>query len=91
MLVNGLMIEVFRKEERGKSNLRLNRIDVENDYPSIYEYFLEHREKLVKRGDKGDYWTNLRNCDYVYQFDEAKIIYVYTAKIITSIMTQKVK
>ena len=80
MLVNGLMIEVFRKEERGKSNLRLNRIDVENDYPSIYEYFLEHREKLVKRGDKGDYWTNLRNCDYVYQFDEAKIIYVYTAK-----------
>lgn len=39
MLVNGLMIEVFRKEERGKSNLRLNRIDVENDYPSIYEYF----------------------------------------------------
>lgn len=80
MPVNGLLIEIHRKEERSKSSLRLNRIDVENDYPSIYNYFLLHKEKLTKRGDQGEHWTNLRNCDYVYQFDEIKIMYVYTAK-----------
>jgi hypothetical protein len=33
------------------------------------------REQLQKRSDKGDHWTNLRNCAYVNDFKLPKIIY----------------
>ena len=77
---NGRLIEIFRKEKRGKSNIRINRIDVKNDYPAVYNYFLKHKDKLMNRNDKGEDWTNLRNCDYIYEFYEPKIIYLHTAK-----------
>jgi adenine-specific DNA-methyltransferase len=73
-------IEVFRKEQVGTTIFRINRVDVENDYPAIFEYMNTHFSKLQNREDKGKHWTNLRNCDYIYEFDKPKIAYVYTAK-----------
>ena len=50
-------------------------IDVKNNYPVIYDHFMKFREKLIRRQDKGDHWTNLRNCAYIEEFDKPKIIY----------------
>jgi len=48
-------------------------IDVEKDYPAIFEYLCQFKEQLEKRNDKGDHWTNLRNCAYIEDFGKPKI------------------
>lgn len=50
------------------------RIDIEF-YPKIKEYLDTYYEKLDKRSDKGATPYNLRNCAYIKQFSEEKIIY----------------
>ena len=50
-------------------------IDVENDYPAIFEWFKSHEKKMAKRYDKGDHWTNLRNLAYLEEFDRPKLLY----------------
>ena len=49
--------------------------NIENEYPSLFNYFLKFKEPLQKRGDKGKYWYNLRPCAYDEKFKEEKIIY----------------
>jgi hypothetical protein len=49
------------------------RVDIEKNYPSIYEYLLTYKSELEKRQDQGDHWSNLRNCAYVEDFDKLKI------------------
>lgn len=51
------------------------RIDVEKDYPTIYEYLKTFRNQLMTRQDKGDHWTNLRNCAYLQELEKEKIIF----------------
>lgn len=46
-----------------------------NDYPSIYDHLKKFSPKIEKRSDRGNHWTNLRNCAYLDQFDNKKIIY----------------
>lgn len=53
----------------------LDKIEVEKDYPAIYEHLKQYEENLIKRQDKGDHWTNLRNCAYINEFELPKIIY----------------
>ena len=50
-------------------------VDVKNNYPSIYNWFLKYEQELSKRQDKGNDWTNLRNCAYLKEFKEPKIMY----------------
>ena len=50
-------------------------INVKKDYPAIYEHLSMFKEKLMLRQDKGDDWTNLRNCAYIEEFEKPKIIY----------------
>jgi hypothetical protein len=57
-----------------KSN-GLKRIDVENEYPEIYEHFKTFLPKVETRYDKGDHWTNLRNCAYLEDFEKPKIVW----------------
>ena len=45
------------------------------DYPVIYSHLKQFETGLKKRQDKGDHWTNLRNCAYLEDFSRAKIIY----------------
>ncbi|HSV88866.1 MAG TPA: N-6 DNA methylase [Bacteroidales bacterium] len=52
------------------------RIDVEKDYPAIYEHLKHYESQLAKRQDQGDHWTNLRNCAYVQEFEKEKIVYI---------------
>ena len=58
----------------------LSRIDVEKDYPSIYEHLKQYKKNLENRSDKGDHWTNLRNCAYLDLFIQPKIIYPETMR-----------
>jgi hypothetical protein len=59
-----------------KGEERLNRINVEKDYPVIHDYMLEFKDDLIKREDKGDHWTNLRNCAFEKEFVSEKIIWL---------------
>lgn len=44
-------------------------------YPSIWKHFQPHRQKLIKRWDKGVYWWELRSCAYYQVFEEEKIMW----------------
>ncbi|MEM0999967.1 MAG: Eco57I restriction-modification methylase domain-containing protein [Bacteroidota bacterium] len=50
-------------------------VDVPTDYPAVYKWLSSFGEKIRKRGDQGNHWTNLRNCAYWDYFGEPKIIY----------------
>jgi adenine-specific DNA-methyltransferase len=48
---------------------------LEKLYPAIAGHFLPFAEKGRKRADQGDYWWELRACDYYEEFEKAKIIF----------------
>jgi hypothetical protein len=54
---------------------KIPRIDVEKDYPAVYNHLLMYEEILKKRQDKGDHWSNLRNCAYIEEFEKEKIAF----------------
>ncbi|RQV97862.1 class I SAM-dependent DNA methyltransferase, partial [bacterium] len=43
-------------------------------YPAIAAHLEPFKEKAEKRYDKGDYWWELRTCDYYAEFEKPKII-----------------
>ena len=45
------------------------------EYPSIADWLEPFAEKGRKRTDKGDFWWELRACDYYEQFAKPKIMY----------------
>lgn len=59
----------------GLKSENVDRIDVEKDYHSIFNHFKKYEDKLQKRQDKGDHWTNLRNCAYLKEFQKEKIVW----------------
>lgn len=59
----------------GLKSTGLKRIDVENNYPRIYEHFKMFLPKVESRYDQGDHWTNLRNCAYLEEFEKSKIVW----------------
>ena len=48
---------------------------IKSQYPSIASWLEPFAEKGRKRTDKGDYWWELRACDYYDQFTKPKIMY----------------
>jgi adenine-specific DNA-methyltransferase len=65
-----------------KSN-NISRIDVTKDYPTIYKHLLQYEKELIKRLDKGDHWTNLRNCAYLEEFEKDIIVWKAVGKNLT--------
>jgi hypothetical protein len=49
-------------------------------YPAIEAHLSPHEMAAKKRTDKGQFWWELRSCDYYSMFDEPKIIYPDIAK-----------
>jgi adenine-specific DNA-methyltransferase len=45
-----------------------------NNYPAIAKHLIKFKEKAEKRTDKGDFWWELRACDYYSEFEKAKIM-----------------
>ena len=44
-------------------------------YPAIAEWLIGFKKKAKGRTDKGDYWWELRACDYYDKFEQPKIFY----------------
>ncbi len=58
----------------GIKNKAMPPVDI-NDYPAIKKHLDGFYEKLSKRADKGDTPYNLRNCVYMNDFYEQKIVW----------------
>ena len=59
----------------GVKELGVPPINLPDDYPVLYGHLKQWEKKLIKRQDKGDHWSNLRNCAYLEAFSKPKIIY----------------
>jgi peptide methionine sulfoxide reductase MsrA len=59
----------------GLKDPKVQRIDVTNDFPTIYQHLKTYEDKLIIRKNKGDHWTNLRNCAYWKEFEQPKILW----------------
>ncbi len=44
------------------------------NYPAIARHLVQYEEKAKKRYDKGDYWWELRACEYYEEFEKPKIL-----------------
>ncbi|WP_027001114.1 Eco57I restriction-modification methylase domain-containing protein [Hugenholtzia roseola] len=64
----------------GIKSIGLSKIDIPKDYPAIYEHLKTFQIPLEKRQDKGDHWTNLRNCAYLQEFEKEKIVFNKASK-----------
>ncbi|VAW48266.1 BpmI endonuclease-methyltransferase fusion protein type IIG, partial [hydrothermal vent metagenome] len=47
----------------------------QSNYTLLAEYLNNFMEQAIKRSDKGDYWWELRACEYYGEFEKPKIIY----------------
>ena len=52
----------------------------QDNFPSLTNYLSQFSVDGEKRGDKGDYWWELRACDYLAEFKKPKIILPDIAK-----------
>ena len=79
------------KENKKRGNKALERIDVQKDYPAIYNHLLQYKDKdsplvkknedgsyqtLVDRTDQGVHWTNIRDCAYILSLEEEKLVWL---------------
>jgi type II restriction/modification system DNA methylase subunit YeeA len=65
----------------GVKDKEIKRINVEKDYPSIFKHLKIFEIKAIERADKGDHWTNLRNCAYLIDFSKEKLVYAETMRV----------
>ena len=49
------------------------------NYPAISKYILPFKEKAEVRTDQGDFWWELRACDYYDEFEKQKIVWPETS------------
>jgi type I restriction-modification system DNA methylase subunit len=62
---------------------------LEKNYTGIAKHLLPFQDAAQKRYDKGDYWWELRACDYYPLFNQAKIMYqVFQVKPCFTLDTQ---
>lgn len=46
---------------------------IEAEYNGIFNYLNQYKDKAQKRSDQGDYWWEVRACDYYEKFKKEKI------------------
>ena len=56
------------------------RIDID-DYPAVKQHLDKYWDKISKRADKGDTPYNLRNCAYVDDFNQPKVVWARLMRI----------
>ncbi len=56
--------------------LSKNGVNVERDYPDIYEHLESFGDTFKNRGAKGQHWTNLRACSFYDDFKKEKIVWI---------------
>ena len=56
--------------------LSKNGVNVERDYPDIYEHLESFGDRFKNRGARGQHWTNLRACSFYDDFKKEKIVWI---------------
>ena len=56
--------------------LAKNGVNVEQDYPEIYEHLDSFGDRFKNRGAQGQHWTNLRACSFYDAFKKEKIVWI---------------
>ena len=56
--------------------LAKNGVNVEKDYPDIYEHLESFGDRFKNRGAQGQHWTNLRACSFYDDFKKEKIVWI---------------
>ena len=56
--------------------LAKNGVNVQRDYPDIYEHLESFGDKFRNRGAQGQHWTNLRACSFYDDFKKEKIVWI---------------
>ena len=51
-----------------------------NQYSAVYAHLKQYQKELIKRYDQGEYWWELRSCDYYDSFELPKIVFPDIAK-----------
>ncbi|MEI7867899.1 MAG: Eco57I restriction-modification methylase domain-containing protein, partial [Candidatus Methylumidiphilus sp.] len=59
----------------GVKDSKIPPVNVEKDYPIIWLHLQKWKTELGKRQDKGEHWSNLRNCAYLMEFGKKKIVF----------------
>ncbi|MFX0556185.1 Eco57I restriction-modification methylase domain-containing protein [Maribacter sp. CXY002] len=65
----------FTKSKLGDSTEEEAWLWLQKQYPSIAEWLSPFEAKAKKRTDKGDFWWELRACDYYSDFLKPKLMY----------------
>ncbi len=65
----------------GLKSDNINPIDVSKSYPSIFNHLQSYKNQLTIRIDKGEDWTNLRNCAYLKEFEKEKLVFTKASKV----------
>ena len=74
-LLTGRDVRRYRSEFKDRY-LLLTYIGVQIEkYPAVLAHLQRFQRRLQKRCDKGNYWWELRACDYYDRFEQPKIIY----------------
>ena len=76
----------FKKGKTKADNLENQDAEIwfQKKYPSVYNWLLPFKTKAKVRTDKGDYWWELRACDYYEEFDKPKIYFPGMSSDITA-------
>ena len=61
--------------------LTKNGIDVQREYPDIYNHLNSFGSSFRNRGAKGHHWTNLRACSFFDDFRKEKIVWIELSDI----------
>jgi hypothetical protein len=54
---------------------------LEATYPGLYQWLHQFKDAAAKRQDVGDYWWELRACDYYDAFEQPKIVWPDISKL----------
>ena len=74
---------LFEKGHTDKSRGKTDAKDwLKSTFPAIHQHLIQYKEAAAKRYDKGDYWWELRACDYYAEFEKTKISYPDISKAV---------
>ena len=51
------------------------------NYPAIANHLFPFKQNAEKRADQGDYWWELRACDYYNEFEKEKLVWAETMRV----------
>jgi len=60
-----------------------------SNYSAVAKHLIQFKEKAEKRYDKGEYWWELRTCDYYQEFEKPKILWPGISAEVTSFAFDK--